>query len=107
MLWLVLLYFIGKKFYELADDYKKNKWGFGVLGVVTYFIGFFISAAIIGVTVVIAGSDFLETINDFVLELILMPFGLLSCYGLYYYLEKTWKKQKPLEDKLIDQIGNS
>lgn len=107
MLGLVLLYFIGKKFYELADEYKMNKWGFAILGVVVYYAGAFIFGIALGVFAVITESDFLDTTNDLVLGIIAMPFGLLSCYGLYYYLEKTWKKQKPLEDKMIDQIGNS
>lgn len=107
MLGLVLLYFIGKKFYELADEYEKNKWGFAILGVIVYYLGAFVFGVVLGVFVVIMESDFLETTNNFILGIMALPFGILSCYGLYYYLEKTWKKQKPLQDKMIDQIGNN
>lgn len=107
MLGLVLLYFIGKKFYELADEYEKNKWGFAILGIIVYYLGAFVFVAVLGVFVVIMESDFLETTNNFIVGIMALPFGILSCYGLYYYLEKTWKKQNPLRDKMIDQIGNN
>ena len=34
MLGIVLWYFIGKSFADLADDYGKSRWGYGILGVV-------------------------------------------------------------------------
>jgi len=34
----------------------------------------------------------------------MLPFGILGCYLLYKYLEKTWKKNKPINE--IDEIGN-
>ena len=34
MLGLVLLYWIGKYFYKLAEEYDKSKWGFAILGLV-------------------------------------------------------------------------
>lgn len=107
MLHLALLYFIGKKFFELAEEYDKSKWGYAIAGVVSYYAGAFIFGAILGVIVVLLESDFLETTNDFVLGIIALPFGLLSCYLLYTFLEKKWKTEKPDQDTMIDQIGNS
>jgi hypothetical protein len=49
--------------------------------------------------------DFLNNESDIVISLISLPFGILSCYFLYKYFEKTWEKNKPKADKLIDQIG--
>lgn len=106
MLGIILLYFIGKKFYELADDYHKSKWVFAILGVVIYYVGAFIVGLIIGVFELIIETNFIETANKFVLALIELPFGILSCYVLYSYLEKRWKKEKPLINDLISKIGN-
>lgn len=106
MLGLVLLYFIGKKFYTLAEEYDKSIWSYAVLGIVIYYIGLYGAAFIVGIVFAMMESTFLENMNDFVLGLMLMPFGLLSCYLLYLFLEKKWKKEKPKrQEKLIDEIG--
>ena len=34
MLGLLLIYFIGKYFYDLAAEFEKNKWLYAILGVV-------------------------------------------------------------------------
>jgi len=109
MLGLILIYFIGKKFYELAEEYEKHKWGLGILGVVIYYAGSIISVLLIGVILALSGSSFFEnsnSSNDLVAGLIGLPFGLLSCYILYMYLEKKWKKEIVPTESLIDQIGN-
>ena len=36
---------------------------------------------------------------------LMLPFGLLSCYLLYKYLEKTWTKNDPRNNNNIDEIG--
>ncbi|MGG8495574.1 hypothetical protein ACQY1Q_04090 [Tenacibaculum sp. TC6] len=107
MLGLLLLYFIGKKFYELAGNYNKNEWGYAILGVATYYVGAFIFGILLGVLMLILESDWLDTANKFQLALVELPVGILSCYILYVFLEKMWKKEKPPQDNMIDQIGNS
>lgn len=108
MLGLVLLYFIGKKFYELAEEYNKHKWGIAILGVATYYTSAFIFGMLLGVFLMLIESNFLETANDLLLGLIAAPFGILGCYVLYKGLEKNWKKNKPMNNgSLIDQIGES
>jgi hypothetical protein len=108
MLGLFILYFLGKKFYELADEYDKNKWGFAILGVITYYGGAFVFGIVLGVLELLTETTWIETKSDLVLGLIAMPFGLLACYGLYYFLEKTWKKEIVLQkDTRIEQIGKS
>lgn len=106
MLGLVLLYFIGKKFYELAEEYAKNKWGFAILGVVTYYTGALIFGVILGGILLFAESNWLETANRFELALIETPVGILSCYVAYISLEKKWKKETPKTGTMIDEIGH-
>jgi uncharacterized YccA/Bax inhibitor family protein len=103
MLGLVLLYWIGKYFYRLAEDYEKSKWGYAILGVVVYYLGTFIFAMLIA----IFALDFLNDESDLVISLISLPFGILSCYLLYKYFEKTWEANAPKNDNIIDQIGKS
>ena len=47
MLGLILIYFIGKRFQDLAKTYDNHKWGFAIAGVATYYIGTFIAGILI------------------------------------------------------------
>ncbi|WP_405565950.1 hypothetical protein [Polaribacter sp. Asnod6-C07] len=103
MLGLILTYWLGKKFYKLAEEYNKSQWGFAILGIVVYYAVSIVSATVLLLII----ESFFNTINDYVLGLVAMPFGLLACYLLYKYLEKTWEHKKPKNDILIDQIGKN
>ena len=105
ILGLLLLYWLGKYFYKLAEEYQKNQWGFAILGVVSYYVGIYASAILIGIITEIVSPDFFVGFNETVFALILIPFGLLCCYLLYNYLEKTWKRNDPRNNNNIDQIG--
>ncbi|MDY2587956.1 hypothetical protein [Winogradskyella aquimaris] len=104
MLGLILLYWIGKYFFKLAEEYNKNKWGFAILGVVTYYAGIIIFSFIFGIVIELTSPGAIDNINETLLGLMMLPFGILSCYVLYKYLEKTWKKNLPVNE--IDQIGS-
>jgi len=102
MLGLLLIYFIGKRFHDLADDYDKSKWGFAIIGIVTYYA----VSILLGVVLVVLEVDFIERMNDMVLGLLLAPFGILGCVLLHYFLDNKWSNEKPKTDKMIDDIGN-
>lgn len=105
MLGFLLLYWIGKYFYKLAENYNKSKWGFAILGIVVYYGGIVLFGICFGVISEIVTPGYLETANETFLSLLGLPFGALTCYGLYKYLEKTWKKNNPLTNNSIDDIG--
>jgi membrane protein implicated in regulation of membrane protease activity len=94
MIGLLLIYFIGKSFYQLAFDYNKHVWGFAILGIVLYYAGTFIGGVVLAIIGLLAGSNFVETIPNILLSLISMPFGLLFCWGSYKFLENQWDKNK-------------
>ncbi len=106
MLGLILLYFIGKKFYELADKFEKSKWGYAIAGITVYYFG----AICIGMIIVLILEYFelfnIDSVNDTVLGILLAPFGIVCCYVLYIILEKKWEKEKPQLDNIIEEIGN-
>jgi hypothetical protein len=106
MIAIIILIFIGKKFYELAGNYEKSQWGVALLGVASYYAGAFIVGMILAVILIANDSNWLETTDRFSLALIELPFGGLSCYLLYTFLEKKWEKEKPKIDDTINQIGN-
>ncbi|HPF95805.1 MAG: hypothetical protein R2802_01535 [Flavobacteriaceae bacterium] len=104
MLELIIIYFIGKYFYELAKDFNQNKWLFVVIGVLTYFVG-----AVIGVVILMAlDASFgfgIDWESRLLLTFLLMPFAIASCYLLYTLLKKRWQKTIVISKDEIDEIG--
>lgn len=105
MIGILLIYFIGRYYYYLAEDHQKSRWGFAILGVITYYVGSFIAGFVIGVLVELFGSYSVDEISDFVWNLIALPFGLLACYGLFQLLKRNWEKKQNQEGGIIDEIG--
>ena len=104
MLGLILIYWIGKYFYNLADDYNKSKWGFTILGIVSYYGGILVSGFVIGILAEIFSPGYFDDFNDTLFGLICLPLGGFICYLLYNYLEKTWSKEDPRNNNSIDEI---
>ncbi len=93
MLGLLLIYFIGKYFYKLAEDHNKSQWGFAVLGVVMYYVGIFIGAGAIALLIAYNDATGLDDINEVMLGLAGVPFGLLACWIFYKILQKNWSNK--------------
>ncbi len=91
MLGLLLVYFIGKKFYDLAALYKKSEILFAILGVVSYYVGAFVIGIVLAI---IIGPEAIDELNDILLSLMAIPAGLLSCYLFYLFLDNSWSKSK-------------
>ena len=104
MLGLLLIYFIGKYFYDLAKSFNKNKWLFAILGVICYYFGTFVFGVLIAIIDDLFSLYFLASINDVVLGLIALPFGVLSCVAFYFILKKVWQKKKLVNPTVIDDI---
>ncbi|WP_306643918.1 hypothetical protein [Sanyastnella coralliicola] len=48
MIGILLIYFIGRAFYNLADKFNENKWLWAILGVVSYYAGSFVGGILFG-----------------------------------------------------------
>ena len=104
MLGLLLIYFIGRKFYDLAGLYDKSQWGFAIFGVIAYYFGTFVAGIIFVILNEFYGSTPTDELNDYALGLMALPFGLLSCWGLYMLLKKQWKdKPIPSHYDILDE----
>lgn len=108
MLSFIFLYFIGKPFYQLAGEYNKHQWGYAILGVVSYYAATFIGGVILALFIEYVISYSIDNINDKVLGLMAIPFGVLGCWGTYKLLQKSWSKTPSLsnEDVLDADIHN-
>jgi len=94
MLGILLIYFIGKSFYKLAEEYNKHKWGVAIIGVIAYYVGTFISGIAIALFYELILSENVDNLNDLVLSFMSIPFGLLACWGLNTLLKKQWKSKR-------------
>ena len=103
MIGIILIYFIWKGYSELAIEHNKSKWGYGLLGIATYYIGTFIAGIAIAIIDIIANTQIIEESNDIVLNLIALPFGLFFVWGLFKILENKWKAKKIGDDNSLDQ----
>ncbi len=104
MLGVLVIYFIGKRFYDLAVEYDQSKWLFAILSVIVYYA----SGAIFGVILAILDLYFewqIDWDNNFGINLLGLPVGLLSVWGLYTFLEHRWKKIPVKVKDEIQEIG--
>jgi hypothetical protein len=105
MLGILLIYFIGKAFYDLALKYDKNKWVFAILGVVIYYGGTFLGGVLLGLAHVYGWININNT-SDIVLGLMAIPFGLIIMIVFFQILKSNWKKQAELtshESEVLDE----
>jgi len=106
MLGIFLIYFIWKKFAELAEEYDNKKWVYGLTGVIAYYAGTFLSGIFIGILDLIFSWGIDWDANNLGLSLLGIPFGLGTCYLLYYLLQRKWEKEVVIADT-IDDIGET
>lgn len=105
MLGLFLIYFIGKQFYKLAEEYQKKEWAYAILGVVMYYVGTFMGGIVTAFVYYLMGNDF-EAINDLLLSLMAIPFGLFTCWLTYSLLKRRFMNSASgntiLDDTILD-----
>jgi hypothetical protein len=102
MLGLFLIFFIAKAFYELADFHKKNKWGFAILGVVSYYAGEFLLGIVYGIIMVSENREIDE--SSIGLRLGGMVVGILTCTITYHLLKRQWSKEETISNTDNDTL---
>ena len=89
---IALIYFTGKKFFELAHEYRKNCWLYAILGVASYFVISFVLGLILGVILLITNDQTFLLENETAISLIGIPVSIAGVWLFYILLEKNWKK---------------
>jgi len=106
MLGILFIYLIGKQFYDLAQKHNRSGWGYAILGVFMYYLGTFLGGIIICLACYSVDIDF-EAINDLLLSLMGMPFGLFVSWLTYYFLKKKFIHDisdiNALDDNILDE----
>jgi hypothetical protein len=110
MLGLVLIYWVAKKFYDLADYHNRSQWGYAFMGIGIYFG----AQLLFGLFLEIFSPGFIESLDKsagFGLDLLGMAIGALFWYLALQYFTKKWENQYDSEsnnmDSEIENIGSN
>ncbi|MGD1842133.1 MAG: hypothetical protein ACFB0B_14735 [Thermonemataceae bacterium] len=105
MVGLVVIYFIGKAYYTLAEEYKQSKWTYAVAGVAVYYLGSFLGGITWGIIFEIYEEGYIDTVDDLMLGLLSLPFGIATCLGSYKLLKQRWQRRQELLSELVEGFG--
>lgn len=105
MFGFVLIYWVGKYFYKLAEEYKENKWLYAILGIAIYFGSQLLTGVFLGLLDIMFGWN-IDWEGNVAINLLGLPIGIGFSYLFYILLERKWKKDKIEVIESIDDIGN-
>ncbi len=100
MLGVLLLYFIGKAFFDLAVDYDKYRyrWGYAILGIVCYYGSAILGGIVLFILYELFGSGSIDDLDERLLGFLELPLGLLGCWIGYKILQRRWDNQVAREN---------
>ena len=105
MLTILLIYFIGKRFYDLSEEYNQNKWLYAILSVLIYYVSGMIILSGIALLDIFVFEWGFDWDSYFGINLLGVPIGLLTVWGFYALLENRWKKSVVVVKDEISDIG--
>lgn len=105
MLLYIVLFVVGRFFYNTAIDNDKNGWGHGILSIVVFFVGTNAASVLIVLAFSILDEDLTSMPGELGISLMALPFGFLACWGLYKLLFYNWSKEEKFNENIIDEIG--
>jgi hypothetical protein len=79
-------------------EYKKNKWGYALLGIGPYYAGTFLGGILLFALDMLLDLQIVDGTSDTALGLLAFPFGLLAVWGLYKISKKNWSKNLSYTD---------
>ncbi len=104
MLGLIFIYFIGRAFYNLSEEHDKNNWLYAITGVLSYYGGSFVGGIISYLAYDMISYNDYTSVNEALLTVLGVLFGLLVCWGYYYFLKRNWEnKVFESDDSILDE----
>lgn len=82
----IILFTVGKTFFDLAGKYRKNKLVFTTVGVFSFIIG-----VVIYILIYAQFIDVFPHFNRYIHEFLSFATGILIAFLVYYLLRKKWK----------------
>ena len=104
MLGIFLIYWVGKKYYDLAEYHNRSPWGFAILAIAVYYGSQFI----FGLFIALAFPEFFEKLDsgtEFMINLLGIGVGLGVWYLGLKYIERKWEVEVEVVEDQIDTIG--
>lgn len=102
MLSFVLLYFLGRPFYQLAQAHERSKWGWAILGIVVFYASAIIGGAVLAI-IALYGFEFdIENMSDILMSVMVIPFGILGCWLFFKSIKKSWTKSVANNSDALD-----
>ncbi|MDX5327083.1 MAG: hypothetical protein LPK80_12575 [Bacteroidota bacterium] len=104
MLGILFIYLIGKYFFNLALRFNRNKWGFAILGVLSYYVSSFLGVFLTIMVMEQTNPDTLAKTDELVFSFLSLPFGFAGCFLLYKLLERQWREVSLVQSEILDQM---
>lgn len=104
VLGLLVIYFFGKSYYDLAKLYGRNAWGYAILGSVIFLASEFLFGVLIGILIVLANLH--TEVPSLVFSIASIAFAAFLTNQIEKAIRRNWEKQKPLnltDSDLLDQ----
>ena len=105
MLDLFIIVGLGKAFYDLAGEFKKNQWLYAIIGIVFFYLLTFLSTIII--TILLVPNVFTDNNSLTSISYGAIIISLICCLIFYAILKKRWATApKKTDGKLLDDHFN-
>ncbi len=106
MVGIFIIYFIGKKYYELAVKYNQKKWLFAFLGFVVYYASAIVMVIFLLIIDGILGLN-INFENKFFTGVLELGVGFTGVIVTYNLLKKKWEREYPIEEDELQDIGKN
>jgi cytochrome b561 len=108
MLGIFLIYWVGRKYYDLAIRHGRSAWGYCILAIVIYYGSQFFLGIILALSMPELMAN-LDSGEEMALNFIGIPISLGVWYSVLVYLRKKWEAiEESMADKYeseIEKIG--
>lgn len=91
MLGLILIFWVARHFYRLAEQHNKSKWAYAILSIAIWFGAQVLFGLGLAIFFMAAGEE--VELDNMVISLLSLPISLAAVWLLNYLLKRSWKKQ--------------
>lgn len=100
---LVVLYLIGKPFYNSAAQNDKNKWLFAQFGILVFFIGGALLSSLVTLLLMVANIA-RSPENETIIAYSTLFAGMFCHWTFKRFLVRHWNKKRDSDDTILDDI---
>jgi hypothetical protein len=99
----IFVFYVGFYFYRLAENHEKNKWLFGVIGILIFFTGYF--------SYILFYRFFelksIEEIDYSSISFKSFLIGSIAAIIMFQTLNLVWNRKKKISSQDINEIGKN